>query len=75
METSLKLVMSFRSQGDKTVNYTVDDPRDNLTEAEVIAAMNLLVEKNIFKPGGADLKECIKAKVVQTDTTEYDLKA
>ncbi|MGL5694039.1 MAG: DUF2922 domain-containing protein [Peptostreptococcaceae bacterium] len=75
MDTSLKLVMSFRSKGDKTVNYTIDDPKNNLTEAEVIEAMNLMVEKNIFTPGDSELKECIKAKVVQTDTTEYDLKA
>ncbi len=30
METSLKLVMTFKSAGDKTVNLTVDDPRDDI---------------------------------------------
>lgn len=75
MDTALKLIMTFRSTGDKTVNLTVDNPKDSLTEAEVISAMNLIVAKNIFSPGDADLKEAIKAKVVQTETTEYDLKA
>ena len=75
METSLKLVMTFKSAGDKTVNLTVDDPRDDINEAEVISAMNLILEKNIFSPDNVDLKEAVKAKVIQTETTEFDLQA
>ena len=75
METSLKLVMTFKSAGDKTVNLTVDDPRDDISEAEVISAMNLILEKNIFSPDNVDLKEAVKAKVIQTETTEFDLQA
>ena len=75
METSLKLVMTFKSAGDKTVNLTVDDPRDDISEDEVISAMNLILEKNIFSPYNVDLKETVKAKVIQTETTEFDLKA
>ncbi|MDU2197007.1 MAG: DUF2922 domain-containing protein [Peptostreptococcaceae bacterium] len=75
METSLKLVMTFKSAGDKTVNLTVDDPRDDISEDEVISAMNLILEKNIFSPDNVDLKEAVKAKVIQTETTEFDLKA
>lgn len=75
METSLKLVMTFKSEGDKTVNLTIDDPRDDISEAEVISAMNLILDKNIFSPDNVDLKEAVKAKVIQTETTEFDLKA
>ncbi len=75
METSLKLVMTFKSAGDKTVNLTVDDPRDDISEDEVISAMNLLLDKNIFSRDNVDLKEAVKAKVIQTETTEFDLKA
>ncbi|MBC5997667.1 DUF2922 domain-containing protein [Romboutsia ilealis] len=74
MDTVLKLIMTFKSKGDKTVNLTVDDPKDSLTESEIIDAMNLIIEKNIFSPDNVDLKEVVKAKVVQTDTTEFDLK-
>ena len=45
-----------------------------MTESEIINAMNLIIEKNIFAPDNVDLKEAVKAKVVQTDTTEFDLK-
>ena len=75
METALKFIMTFKSQGDKAVNLTIDDPNDNLTEQEVIDTMNLIIEKNIFSPDNVDLKEVVKAKVVQTETTEYDLQA
>lgn len=75
METSLKLVMTFKSEGDKTVNLTIDDPRDDISETEVISAINLILDKNIFSPDNVDLKEAVKAKVIQTETTEFDLKA
>ena len=44
-----------------------------LTEEEVKTAMELIKEKNIFAPGGADLASLVSAKVVETDTTNYDL--
>ena len=75
METSLKLVMTFKSEGDKTVNLTIDDPRDDISETEVISAMNLILDKNVFSPDNVDFKEAVKAKVIQTETTEFDLKA
>ena len=75
MDTTLKLIMTFKSEGDKNVNFTIDDPRSNLSEDDVIEAMNLIVEKNIFCPGEVNLKEAVKAKVVQTETTEYNIQA
>ncbi|WP_122641332.1 DUF2922 domain-containing protein [Romboutsia sp. Marseille-P6047] len=75
MDSTLKLIMTFKSEGDKNVNFTIDDPRSNLSEDDVIEAMNLILEKNIFCPGEVDLKEAVKAKVVQTETTEYNLQA
>ena len=74
METALKLIMTFKSQVDKAINLTIDDPKEDLTESEIIDAMNLIIEKNIFAQDNVDLKEAVKAKVVQTDTTEFDLK-
>lgn len=35
--------------------------------------MDVIVTKNIFAPGGEDLQSVVEAKVVQTQTTEYDL--
>ena len=44
-----------------------------LTEAEIKAAMDLIVEKNIFKKNNYDLVEAVEARIVNTQTQEYDL--
>lgn len=73
MELNKKLIMTFKTTDDKKVSLTVDNPREDLTEEEVKTAMELIKEKNIFAPGGADLASLVSAKVVETDTTNYDL--
>ncbi|MGL5755416.1 MAG: DUF2922 family protein [Paraclostridium sp.] len=37
------------------------------------AVMSMIVEKNIFAPNDADIVEAVEAKIVVTDTTEFDL--
>ncbi|WP_334291172.1 DUF2922 family protein [Paraclostridium sordellii] len=32
-----------------------------------------MVAKNIFEPNGADIISAVDAKIVQTETTEFDL--
>ena len=73
METTKKLVMSFKSTLGRVVSISVDDPREDVTESEIKAVMDMIVEKNIFTPNGADIVETIEAKVIVTDITEYDL--
>ena len=73
MDIQKKLVMTFKTTDDKKISLTVDNPREDLTDEEVKTAMELIIEKNIFAPGGADLASLVSAKVVQTDTTNYDL--
>lgn len=74
MELKTKLLMSFKTDlGDK-ISLAIDDPKPDLTEEEIINTMNLIVEKDVFSPKGGSLLSVVEAKVVQTDTTEYDLK-
>ena len=73
MELNKKLVMTFKTTDDKKVSISVDNPREDLSEEEVKSTMELIKDKNIFSPGGADLASLVSAKVVQTDTTNYDL--
>ena len=73
MDITKKLVMTFKSSDDKKVSISVDDPRENLTKNEIKEAMDTIIEKNIFSPNGASLVESVSAKVVLTDTTDYDL--
>jgi len=73
MDITKKLIMTFKSSDDKKVSISVDNPRENLTESEIKEAMDTIIEKNIFSPNGGSLVSIISAKVVQTDTTDYDL--
>ena len=68
-----KLIMTFKNTLGNNFSVTVNDPREDIGEQEIINAMNLILEKNIFQPKGYDLAVAVSAKVVQSSTTEYDL--
>ena len=68
-----KLIMTFKNTLGNSFSITIDDPREDLVEQNIIDAMNLIKTKNIFQPKGYDIAECISAKVVNSTTTEYDL--
>lgn len=73
MEIKTKLLMTFKTSDDKKVSISVDNPREDLTETEIKEAMNTIIEKDIFSPNGGSLVSAVSAKVVQTDTTDYNL--
>ena len=68
----IKLLMSFMTSNDKKVSLYVTDPREDVTENEIKEVMDLIVEKNIFAPNGEDIVSAKEAKIVQTETTEFD---
>ena len=69
----IKLLMSFLTSRGKKVSLFVTDPRDDIKESEIKAVMDLIIEKNIFAPNGEDIVSAKEAKIVQTETTEFDL--
>jgi hypothetical protein len=73
MNVTKKLLMTFKTDEDKNVSISVEDPKQNLTESEILEAMNLIIEKDVFIPNGEALVEKVGAKVVETETQEYDL--
>ena len=73
METEVKLLMTFMTEFGRKVSLFVTDPREDITESEIKAVMDLIVEKNIFAPNGEDIVSAKEAKIVQTETTEFDL--
>ena len=68
-----KLIMTFKNTLGNSFSITIDDPREDLVEQDIIDAMNLIKTKTIFQPKGYDIAECISAKVVNSTTTEYNL--
>ena len=68
-----KLIMTFKNTLGNSFSITIDDPREDIEETDIINAMNLIKDKNIFQPKGYDIAECLSAKVVDSTTTEYNL--
>ena len=69
----IKLLMSFLTSSGKKVSLFVTDPRDDIKESEIKAVMDLIIEKNILHQMGEDIVSAKEAKIVQTETTEFDL--
>ena len=68
-----RLLMTFKDEDDKRVSLTVDEPKGDIIEEEIKDVMDLVVSKNIFSPNGVNIVGTVEAKIVVTDTTEYDL--
>ena len=68
-----KLIMTFKNTLGNSFSITIDDPREDIEETDIINAMNLIKDKNIFQPKGYDIAECVSAKVVDSTITEYNL--
>ena len=73
MEVRKKLMMTFKTDEDKNLSISLDDPRQNLTEQEIQNAMNIILNNDIFAPNGETLVSLVGAKIVETGTTEFDL--
>lgn len=63
------LVMTFKNEEDKNVNVRVNDPKANLTAAQVDAVMDTIIAKNVFSTTGGDLIEKVGAQIVETTST------
>lgn len=68
-----RLLMSFRNADGNRVSLSVDDPRDDITDAEVKAAMQTVLTQNIFDSKGVDLVEIVDATIVETTKTDLDV--
>lgn len=73
MNEVLKLVMTFENEDGGKVNLSIVDPRDNIEEQEIREVMQLVVDKDIFEPNQLSLVKPLYAKIVNTQTTEFDL--
>lgn len=63
------LEMVFRDAFGKETVIRLADPKDDLTQVEVQAAMDLIVSHNIFETKNGDLVQAAEARIVTLDTT------
>ena len=62
------LNMPFRNADGKTVNFTLTNPKDGLTKAEVAATQALFISKNLFTSSGGDLEAALDPSILIKDT-------
>ncbi|GEA17255.1 DUF2922 domain-containing protein [Moorella sp. E306M] len=65
-----RLELIFQNAAGRRTTLAVQDPRDNLTEAEVRAVMDLILARNIFTSPGGDLTAIVGARIVTRDVTD-----
>lgn len=68
-----RLEMTFKNQSDTRSRMSIDNPREDLTEADVKIAMENIVTKNLFNTAGGDLVAIVGARVITTDVQELVL--
>jgi hypothetical protein len=67
---TIRLTMSFINEAERTTSYTIDDPKEGITEAEVQAVMEDMISRNIFNTSGGDLKSIASARVTTTSVNQ-----
>jgi hypothetical protein len=61
------LEMTFKTGNGKTFRLSFNDPRADITPAEVQSAMNLVISKNLFAVEG-NVTEIDKAEIITTQS-------
>ena len=62
------LKMPFRNAAGKEVNFTLANPKDGLTTAEVQATQTMILAKNLFATTGGDLVNALEPSILIQDT-------
>ena len=73
MKTTKRLLMRFKTTADKICSIAVDNPREDIMEMEIKASMTLILSSYVFLPNGDELASLVDAKIVTTNTNEYEL--
>ena len=73
MQTTKRLVMVFKTDSDNNVSISIDNPKDNLQESEIKSAMEIIIAKDVFAPKEEQLVALVEARIVVTNTNEYEL--
>ena len=66
-DTDLELI--FRNSAGKKTSLNIEEPRTGVTKAEIDAAMQVVVENNIFNTSGGDIVEAVEGRL-RTVTTD-----
>ena len=71
---SRNLVMKFLDEQGKSYSLKLNDVKEGATEEEINSAMDVILEKDIFKLSNYNLVKKDSAQIVNTNVEEFDLK-
>ena len=67
------LALIFETGAGKSVVLTVDEPREDLTAAELAAGMQTIIAQNIFEVEGSPFASAKGARVVERNVVDYEV--
>ena len=70
MAATKKLQMVFALEDGKKLTYSLSEPKDGITKAEVEAAMNSMITSNIVSKNGVAASTIAEAYVRTTENVE-----
>lgn len=71
MKETYELALNFGNSKGATRKITLKHPKENLTETEILPAMQSIIEADIFSIEGVNLFETVKsAQYVRTNVEE-----
>ncbi|KXH81709.1 DUF2922 domain-containing protein [Sporosarcina sp. HYO08] len=68
------LQLNFTTSAGKNVMLTVDEPREDMTPAEVEAAMQQIIASGVFGVEGAFLAASKGARIVERNVTDLEIR-
>lgn len=68
-----RLEMDFIDESNKKVRLSLDEPREDVTEGEIKAAMEAVIAHNIFISNDGDLIGIDGARIVRTTVSEMEV--
>lgn len=71
MAKTLELI--FTTTAGKDVTLTVDEPRDNVTDVELLAGMQTIIAQDVFEVAGSPLATVKGARIVERNIVEYEV--
>ncbi|AGY76804.1 DUF2922 domain-containing protein [Clostridium autoethanogenum] len=71
---SKSLVMSFLNEQGKKTSIKVENVKEGLADLEVKNAMTAIIAKNVFTSKSGDLKSIDAAHILDSSTTELQVK-
>ena len=64
-----KLVLTFNTEYDRKFNKTINDPKEGLTQADIVREANKIIATDVLRPSSGKPVSLVSAKIIQTDTT------